>query len=56
MVLIITIYTNLPDTIPTHYNSAGQADGFGVWFLPMTLGLIFFPLIFFVVKSFKATK
>jgi len=133
-VLTITNYTNLPDTIPTHYNGAGQADGFGgkesilalpliatvlyvgltilskfphvfnyptnitvdnalrhytnatrmirflkfiivvifglislqtirnangqssglgVWFLPLTLGLIFIPMTYFIVKSFK---
>lgn len=27
--LTITTYSNLPDTIPIHYNGAGQADGFG---------------------------
>lgn len=136
-VLIITSYKNLPDTIPIHYNGAGQANGFGgkgnilalslvatilfigltilnkfphifnypinittdnalrqytnatrmvrylkfiivsifgvivlqtirsvngqtsglgVWFRPLTLGLIFIPLIYFVAKSFKTTK
>ncbi|MFM7638826.1 MAG: DUF1648 domain-containing protein [Bacteroidota bacterium] len=136
-VLTITNYTNLPDTIPTHYNGAGQADGFGgkgniltlpliatvlfigltilnkfphvfnyptnittdnalqqytnatrmirylkfiivvifglialqtirnasgqrsglgVWFLPLTLGLIFISMTYFVIKSFKTTK
>jgi uncharacterized membrane protein len=24
-----TSYSNLPDTIPTHFNAAGEADGFG---------------------------
>lgn len=136
-VLIITNYANLPDTIPTHYNGAGQADGFGgkvsiltlpivatqifigltilnqyphifnyptnitpnnalrqytnatrmirylkliivvifglitfktiqnangstsgfgIWFLPLVLGLIFIPLTYYVIKSFKTTK
>ena len=136
-VLTITNYTNLPDTIPIHYNGAGQADGFGgkgniltlpliatilfigltilnkfphvfnyptnitadnalrqytnatrlirylkfiivvifglialqtirnvngqtsglgAWFLPLTLGLIFFPMTYFMIKSFKTTK
>lgn len=27
--LTITNFSNLPDTIPIHYNGAGQADGFG---------------------------
>ncbi len=136
-VLTITNYTNLPDTIPTHYNGAGQADGFGgkgsiltlplvatilfvgltilnkfphvfnyptnitpdnalqqytnatrmmrvlklaiviifglivlqtirhvngqtsglgVWFLPLTMGLTFIPIIYFLIKSFKTKK
>jgi len=27
--LVISSYSNLPDTIPTHFNIAGKADGFG---------------------------
>ena len=27
--LTITHYSTLPDTIPTHFNGAGEADGFG---------------------------
>jgi uncharacterized membrane protein len=34
----------------------GEADGLGVWYLPFILGLIFIPLIYFIVKSFKKTK
>jgi uncharacterized membrane protein len=133
--LTITYYSTLPDTIPTHFNTAGEADGFGrkasivslpvvasllyigltvlnrfphifnfpthvtqdnalsqytnatrmirylklilvlvfagisfqtiqqangageglgVWFLPLTLVLIFIPLIYFVIKSFQS--
>lgn len=133
-VLVISNYSNLPDTIPTHYNGIGNADGFGnktnililplianilfvgitiinkfpyifnyptqiteenalrqytnatrmlrfmklilvilfglftfktiqgangqsfghgVWFLPLTLGLIFIPLTYFIIKSFR---
>lgn len=132
--LVISSYSNLPDTIPTHYNGMGKADGFGsktnililpmiasflfvgitilnkfpyifnypvkitvenafrqytnmtrmlrylklilvmlfgliafktiqganghsfglgVWFLPLTIGLIFIPLTYFIMKSFK---
>ena len=33
-------YGNLPDTIPTHFNAAGQPDGYGgkgtLWLLPAT--------------------
>lgn len=39
-VLTITNYTNLPDTIPVHYNMAGQVDGFGDKVNILTLPLI----------------
>jgi uncharacterized membrane protein len=136
-VLIFISYTNLPDTIPVHYNITGQADGFGrkgniislpiiatvlfvgltilnkyphifnypasinadnahrhytnatrmirflklvvvvifglialqtirsangqanelgKWFLPLSFGLIFIPIVYFLVKSFKMAK
>jgi len=29
-------------------------DGLGIWFLPLFLGLIFIPLIFYVLKSVKS--
>jgi uncharacterized membrane protein len=35
------------------FQTIKQADGLGVWFLPVTLGLIFLPLIYFVIKSFQ---
>lgn len=28
-------------------------EGLGIWFLPLTLGLIFVPLLYFLLKSFK---
>lgn len=34
----------------------GEATGLGVWFLPLTLVLIFIPLIYFVIKSVQANK
>jgi uncharacterized membrane protein len=37
----------------TIQNAHGKAEGFGVWFLPLFLGLIFIPLVFFIVKSVK---
>ncbi|WP_421877857.1 DUF1648 domain-containing protein [Marinoscillum sp.] len=46
--LIITpfyYYSALPDTIPSHYNAAGEADGFSgknvIWTLP-AIGLVMF--------------
>jgi hypothetical protein len=31
----------------------GTGEGLGLWFLPLTLGLIFMPLLYFVIKSFQ---
>jgi uncharacterized membrane protein len=57
-VYTITTYANLPATIPTHYNGAGQADDFGdkitIFILPIITTVIFvgltmlnkFPYIF----------
>jgi uncharacterized membrane protein len=47
MIWLITIfnYKNLPDTIPTHFNIAGEADNYGnrsaIFFLPV-LGTVLF--------------
>ena len=35
----------------TIQHATGKAAGLGVWFLPLTLVLVFLPLIYFVVKS-----
>ena len=44
-VLTITSYSNLPDTIPTHYNGMGNADGFGsktnILILPLIASILF---------------
>lgn len=53
--LIIVIIFGLI-AFKTIQNANGEANGLGVWFVPMTLGLIFIPLIYFVIKSFKVTK
>ena len=43
--LTITNYAALPGTIPTHYNGAGQADGFGgkrtILILPLIATILF---------------
>jgi uncharacterized membrane protein len=38
--LTITNYKSLPDIIPTHYNAAGIADGFGKKWMILTLPLV----------------
>jgi len=40
----------------TIQNGNGEANGLGIWVLPLTLGLIFIPLIYFVIKSFKTKQ
>jgi uncharacterized membrane protein len=39
-VFTIVNYTNLPDTIPTHFNAMGEADGFGGKASVLTLPII----------------
>lgn len=34
----------------------GEANGLGIWFLPLTLGLIFIPLSYFIAKSVNTKK
>lgn len=38
----------------TIQNTNGDADGLGAWFLPLTMGLIFIPTLYFIVKSFRS--
>lgn len=42
---VIVYYPTLPETIPTHFNASGQADGFGnktsVFFMPGIFTLLF---------------
>lgn len=40
----------------TIQNSNEEADELGLWFLPLTMVLIFIPLIYFVIKSFKTKQ
>lgn len=37
-------------------HAKGQTEGLGVWFLPLTLGLIFIPIIYFLIKLSRSTK
>jgi uncharacterized membrane protein len=34
----------------------GQTEGLGMWFLPVTIGLIFTPIFYFFLQSFQAKK
>jgi uncharacterized membrane protein len=37
-------------------NVNGNADGLGVWFLPLTFGLIFIPMAYYLTKSIRTKK
>ena len=50
--LIIVVVFGLIE-LQTIRNVNEQASGLGVWFLPLMLGLIFIPLIYFLIKSFR---
>ncbi|GMN10901.1 hypothetical protein MTsPCn9_27870 [Croceitalea sp. MTPC9] len=53
-ILALSFYSGLPDTIPTHFNLKGEADGFGnkstLWLVP------FFNLITYFGMTMLATK
>ena len=37
----------------TIQNVNGHADGLETWFLPLTMGMIFIPMLYFLIKSLK---
>ncbi len=43
-------------TFKTIQHSNGESDGLGIWFLPLTMGLIFIPMTYFLIKSFKTKQ
>ena len=53
--LIIVIIFGLI-VLQTIRNVNGQISGLGAWFLPLIFGLIFIPLIYYVIKSVKIIK
>lgn len=34
----------------------GLSEGLGVWFLPLTIGLVFMPIIFYLVRSTRSQR
>ena len=37
-------------------NVSGKTDGLGIWFLPLTMGMIFIPMIYFLINANKKKK
>ena len=40
----------------TIQNANGNTDGLGTWFLPLTMGMIFIPIIYFLINTNKKKK
>ena len=50
--LIIVVLFSLI-ALKTIQGTRGNSSGLGIWFLPLTMCLIFIPLIYFINKSFR---
>lgn len=53
--LIIVVIFGLID-FKTIQNATGEANGLGIWFLLLILGLIFIPLAFYIITSIREKK
>ena len=49
--ILVVVFAGI--SYQTIQQANGTGDGLGLWFLPLTLGLIFMPLLYFVIKSFQ---
>jgi uncharacterized membrane protein len=49
--ILVLVFAGI--SFQTIQQANGAGEGLGVWFLPLTLVLIFIPLLYFVVKSIK---
>jgi uncharacterized membrane protein len=49
--ILVVVFAGI--SFQTIQQANGKANGLGVWFLPLTLVLIFMPLLYFVIKSFQ---
>jgi len=48
---VIVIFLFLLIDYQTIQIAKGNSEGLGIWFLPLTMGLIFIPIIYFINKS-----
>jgi uncharacterized membrane protein len=49
--ILVLVFAGI--SFQTIQQANGEAAGLGVWFLPVTLGAIFLPLLYFVINSIK---
>lgn len=56
VLVVFAFYFKLPESIPTHFNLKGEADGYGskstLWMLPIISGLSYF-LLFMITTKMK---
>ena len=50
--ILVLVFAGI--SFQTIQQAKGTGEGLGVWFLPLTLVLVFMPLVYFVVKSFRS--
>jgi uncharacterized membrane protein len=49
--ILVVVFAGI--SYQTIQQANGTGEGLGIWFLPLTLVLIFMPLLYFVIKSFQ---
>ncbi len=49
--ILVLVFAGI--SFQTTQQAKGTGEGLGLWFLPLTLVLVFMPLVYFVVKSFR---
>ncbi len=49
--ILVLVFAGI--SFQTIQQAKGTGEGLGLWFLPLTLVLVFMPLVYFVVKSFQ---
>ena len=52
--VVIIIFTLI--VYKTQETVTGKSEGLGTWFLPLTLGLTFVPILFYLIESFRNQK
>jgi uncharacterized membrane protein len=52
--ILVLVFAGI--SFQTIQQANGTGEGLGLWFLPLTLVLVFMPLLYFVIKSVQANK
>jgi uncharacterized membrane protein len=52
--ILVLVFAGI--SFQTIQQAKGTGEGLGVWFLPLTLVLVFLPLVYFVVNSLKKSQ